>query len=46
MDICNHPLIMKFESSFTDDFYIYFLLNYISGMELFDAIREIGNSLI
>lgn len=42
MDQCNHPLIMGFETSFYDDYNIYFLLNYISGMELFDAIREIG----
>ena len=25
-----------------DDYYIYFLLDYIQGMELFDVIREIG----
>lgn len=42
MELCNHPLIMTLYSSFTDEYNVYFLLSYISGMELFDAIREIG----
>ena len=33
---------MKFERSFKDEANIYFLMEYVSGMELFDAIREIG----
>lgn len=33
---------MRYFRSFKDEFYVYFLLEFISGMELFDAIREIG----
>ena len=33
---------MHFAKSFKDNNYIYFLEEYIKGMELFDVIREIG----
>jgi cGMP-dependent protein kinase len=33
---------MHFAKSFQDKNYIYFLEEYIKGMELFDVIREIG----
>jgi len=33
---------MRFMRSFQDEYYIYFLLEFIKGMELFDVIREIG----
>lgn len=33
---------MNYIRCFKDEYYIYFLLEYIRGMELFDAIREIG----
>lgn len=33
---------MRFHKSFKDEYYIYFLLELINGMELFDVIREIG----
>ncbi|CAD8172465.1 unnamed protein product [Paramecium octaurelia] len=40
--ILDHPLIMRFFRSFKDDNNIYLLNEYIPGIELFDAIREIG----
>jgi cGMP-dependent protein kinase len=33
---------MKFMRSFKDNNNIYFLNEYVKGMELFDVIREIG----
>lgn len=33
---------MQFMRTYKDDHQIYFLLEYIKGMELFDVIREIG----
>ena len=33
---------MTFKRTFKDDNNIYFLVEYIKGMELFDVIREIG----
>lgn len=33
---------MKFIRSFQDEYFVYFMIEYISGMELFDVIREIG----
>ena len=36
------PLIMEFIKSIKDDNNIYFLVEYIKGLELFDVIREIG----
>lgn len=35
---------MKFFQSMKDDLNIYFLTEYIKGMELFDVIRDIGIS--
>ncbi|CAD8084743.1 unnamed protein product [Paramecium sonneborni] len=40
--ILDHPFIMHFFRSFKDDNNIYLLNEYIPGLELFDAIREIG----
>jgi len=37
------PLIMDFIRTYKDEVNIYFLTEYINGMELFDVIREIGN---
>ncbi|CAD8067231.1 unnamed protein product [Paramecium primaurelia] len=42
LQTANFPLIMHFVKSFQDKNYIYFLEEYIKGMELFDVIREIG----
>jgi cGMP-dependent protein kinase len=36
------PFIMTFYRTFKDSMSVYFLTKYIQGMELFDAIREIG----
>ena len=33
---------MNFYCSLKDDYNIYFVTEYIKGIELFDAIREIG----
>ena len=46
LDIVNFPFIIQFSRSFKDNFDIYFLEEYVNGMELFDVIRDIGNSLI
>ncbi|CAD8175018.1 unnamed protein product [Paramecium pentaurelia] len=40
--ILDHPFIMHFFRSFKDDNNIYLLNEYIPGIELFDAIRDIG----
>ncbi|KAL4509200.1 hypothetical protein ABPG72_018131 [Tetrahymena utriculariae] len=42
MEFNNFPFVMKFLRSFKDDRCIYFLLEFIQGMELFDVIRDIG----
>eukprot|EP01017_Pseudomicrothorax_dubius_P021557 TRINITY_DN2320_c0_g2_i2.p1 TRINITY_DN2320_c0_g2~~TRINITY_DN2320_c0_g2_i2.p1 ORF type:complete len:391 (-),score=74.98 TRINITY_DN2320_c0_g2_i2:131-1303(-) len=42
LEMIHHPYVMQFIRTFKDDNYIYFLVEYIKGMELFDAIREIG----
>jgi len=36
------PFIMEYIRSYKDEHYIYFLTEFINGMELFDAIRVIG----
>ena len=36
------PFIVNFVKSMEDNERIYFVLEFISGMELFDVIREIG----
>lgn len=40
------PFIMQFYQSMKDDLNIYFLVEYIKGMELFDVIREIGTTIM
>ena len=42
LDIVNFPFIMQFMRTYKDDSQIYFLLEYIKGLELFDVIRDIG----
>lgn len=42
MEYCKYLFIMRYFRSFQDDYYIHFLLEFISGNELFDVIREIG----
>ena len=36
------PFILEFVRTYKDERYIYFLTEYINGIELFDAIRMIG----
>ena len=36
---------MQFMRTYKDENQIYFLLEYIKGLELFDVIRDIGNSI-
>jgi len=38
----DHPFIVKLVKTMKDYKYIYFLMEYIQGQELFDIIREIG----
>lgn len=38
----DHPFIVKLVKSLKDSKYIYFLMEYVQGQELFDVIREIG----
>lgn len=35
-----HPFIVKLHATFRDNTYVYFLLQYISGGELFDVIKD------
>ena len=45
LDIVNFPFIMQFMRTYKDENQIYFLLEYIKGLELFDVIRDIGTFL-
>ena len=38
----NFPFIMKMHRTFKDADFVYFLLSYVGGMELFDVIRQMG----
>ena len=38
----DHPFIVKLVKTLKDDKYVYFLMDYIKGKELFDVIRDIG----
>eukprot|EP00357_Protocruzia_adherens_P010829 CAMPEP_0115010342 /NCGR_PEP_ID=MMETSP0216-20121206/23254_1 /TAXON_ID=223996 /ORGANISM="Protocruzia adherens, Strain Boccale" /LENGTH=883 /DNA_ID=CAMNT_0002378529 /DNA_START=177 /DNA_END=2828 /DNA_ORIENTATION=+ len=38
----DHPLIMKLVKTFKDERRVYFLAEYVKGLELFDVIRVIG----
>ena len=38
----DHPFIVKLVKTLKDDKYIYYLMDYIKGKELFDIIRDIG----
>ena len=38
----DHAMIMKLVKTFKDDERVYFLMEYIHGIDLFDAIREIN----
>jgi cGMP-dependent protein kinase len=45
LNLVNFPFIVEFVTSFEDENNLYFLLEYIKGLELFDVIRKIGNDL-
>ena len=38
----NTPFVVEYIRSFKDANYVYFLMEFINGMELFDTIRIIG----
>lgn len=38
----NHPFILKLVKTLKDDYNIYFLLEYVAGKSLYNAIRDIG----
>lgn len=38
----DHPLIIKLVKTFKDDSRLYFLMEFIHGMDLFDSLREMG----
>jgi cGMP-dependent protein kinase len=38
----DHPFIVKLVKTLKDENYIYYLMDYIKGKELFDVIRDIG----
>lgn len=43
--LVNFPFIMRMYRTFQDDHFVYFLLSYVQGLELFDVIRELGRPL-
>ena len=43
MEKINFPFIMNFIRTFQDGNSVYFLDEYVKGLELFDVIRDIGN---
>lgn len=43
LEIVTFPFIMSFIRSYKDANYIYFLLEYVHGVELYHVIRELGN---
>ncbi|EGR27973.1 protein kinase domain protein [Ichthyophthirius multifiliis] len=42
MQMINHNNLVVYIKSFNDQYFIYFLLEYIHGQELYEVIREIG----
>ena len=45
MKFIDFPFCMQFIADFEDKNYIFFLTEFIRGIELFDAIRDIGSVL-
>ena len=43
LDLVDFPFILNFMKSFDDQYNLFFLTEFIRGMELFDVIRDIGN---
>ena len=42
LEVLNFPFVMQFFKTFKDDNYIYFLVEYVKGLELYDVIRIIN----
>lgn len=42
MEIVNFPFIIQYARAFKDNCDVYFLVEFVKGMELFDVIRDIG----
>jgi cGMP-dependent protein kinase len=42
LEMVNFPFIMKMYRTFKDTNFVYFLLSFVRGMELFDVIRQMG----
>lgn len=42
LEIVNFPFIIQYSRAFKDSYDVYFLVEYVKGMELFDVIRDIG----
>ena len=42
LDLLNFPFIISYMRSYKDSYDIYFLEEFIKGVELFDVIRDIG----
>ena len=38
----DHPLIIKLVKTFKDPYRLYFLIEYVQGIDLFDTLRELG----
>lgn len=46
LELVNYPFIISYMKTFRDQYDVYFLLEYVKGMELFDVIRDIGTPSI
>ncbi|KRX10479.1 Protein kinase-like domain [Pseudocohnilembus persalinus] len=42
MEGIQHPFITQFYKAYQDKYNVYFLMEFVQGIELFDAIRDIG----
>jgi len=45
LEVVFFPFIIEYARSFKDSFDVYFLVEYVKGIELFDVIRDIGNEI-
>ena len=44
-EIVNFPFIIQYVKTFKDNVDVYFLVEFVKGIELFEVIRDIGNTL-
>ena len=42
LEVLNFPYIVSLVRTYKDNHYVYFLLEYVHGMELYQVIRNIG----